>query len=65
MFDLVEEIAQAEEMEMEALLDAVLQRYAQLYPDWEISTISLEKSSDKKEQIDRIIAMLQKMKTFS
>ncbi len=63
MFDLVEEIAQADEVEK--LLEAVLRRYAQLFPDWEVSTISLEKSSDRNEQLDRIIEMLQKMKTPS
>ena len=62
MFDLVEEIAQADEMEIESLLDAVVQRYAQLYPDWEISTISLEKSTDPKEQIEKMIAMLEEIK---
>ena len=65
VFDLVEEIAQADGVEIEKLLKAVLQRYAVLFPDWEVNTISLQKSSDRKEQIDRIIAMLQNMKTLS
>ena len=65
MFDLVKEIAQADEIEVEALLKAVLQRYAVLFPDWEVSTISLQKSSDRNEQLDQMIAVLQKMKTFS
>ena len=62
MFDLVEEIAQADEMEIIWLLDAVVRRYGQLYPDWEISTIALEKSFDPKEQIEKMIAMLKKIK---
>ena len=65
MFDLVEEILRADEVEIEKLLKAVLQRYAVLFPDWEVSTVSLEKSSDRNEQLDRIIALLQNMKTFS
>ena len=65
MVDLVEEIAQANEIEVGKLLEAVLKRYAVLFPDWEISTVSLEKSSDRNEQLDRMIALLQKMKTFS
>ena len=65
MLDLVEEIGRADEIEIEKLLYAVLQRYAVLFPDWEINTISLQKSSDRNDQIDRIIAMLLKMKTFS
>lgn len=65
MVDLAEQIAQADDTEIEQLLKAVLQRYAVLFPDWEISTISLQKSSDRNDQLDRIIATLQKMKTLS
>ena len=65
MFDLVEEIAQADGTAIDKLLKAVLRRYAVLYPDWEISTISLQKSSDRNEQLDRMIAILQRMKTAS
>ena len=64
MSDLVEEIAKADGIEIEKLLTAVLQRYAVLFPDWEVSTITLQKSADRNEQFDRVIAMLQKMKTL-
>ena len=64
MFDLVQEIAKADEVEIENLLKAVLQRYTVLFPDWELSTISLQKSFNKNEQIDRIIEMLQNMKSY-
>lgn len=62
MFDLVEEIAIADEVEIEKLLKAVLDRYAVLFPDWEVSTISLQKSSDRNQQLDRMIALLQRLK---
>ncbi len=65
IFDLVEEIARADRVEIEKLLKAVLQRYAVLFPDWELSTISLPKNPDPNEQLDRIIKILQKMKTSS
>ena len=65
MLFFVDAIARADEIQIEKLLNAVLQRYAVLYPDWEISTISLQKSSDRNEQLDRMIAMLQRMKTAS
>lgn len=58
----VEKIAQANEAEIEQLLKAVLQRYAELFPDWEVSTISLQKTSDRNEQIDRLIETLEKMR---
>ena len=62
MFDLVREIERTDEVEIEQILKAVLRRYAELFPDWEVSTISVQKSSDPNEQIDRVIEVLQKMK---
>ena len=55
MRDLAAEIAQINENEIRKLLNAVLQRYAVLFPDWEVSTISLHKSADRNEQLDRIL----------
>ena len=63
--DLVEEIAAADAAEIEKLLKAVLQRYAVLFPDWEVSTISLQRSPDRNYQLDQIIAMLQQLKSIS
>ena len=62
MFDLVREIERTDEVEIEQILKAVLRRYAELFLDWEVSTISVQKSSDPNEQIDRVIEVLQKMK---
>lgn len=62
MNDLVEEIAEAGKEEIGELLEAVLDRYAVLYPDWNVSTISLQKSGNRDEQLDRMIAMLQNLK---
>ena len=59
----VAEIAKADEAMLQRLLKAVLQRYAVLFPDWELSVISLQKGSDQNAQLDRMIAMLQDMKT--
>ena len=63
MGDLTQKIAQASEGEIEKILKAVLQRYAELFPDWELSVISVEKNADKNEQFDSMIALLEKMKT--
>lgn len=63
MIELTQAIAQADKVEIENLLKAVLRRYAVLFPDWEISMITLSKSADQSEQLDRMIATLQKMKT--
>ena len=61
-FDLIKEVAKADEFEIEALLKAVLRRYAELFPDWELTTISLHKGSDRNEQLDRMIVLLQQLK---
>ncbi len=65
MFDLAEKIAQVDVTEIEEVLIAVRQRYAELFPDWEVVLISIEKSVDRNRQLDRMIAMLQNMKTPS
>ena len=63
MIDIFGKIAQADELEIENILKAVLQRYAVLFLEWDVSVISLQKSTDKNEQLDRIIEMLQGWKT--
>ncbi len=62
MHDLLAGIAQANETEISDLLQAVIRRYAQLFPEWELGTISIEKSGDRNAQIDRMILVLQSMK---
>ena len=65
MLDLIEEIEKANGEELDKILKAVLSRYRVLYPDWELCTVSVLKSNDRNEQLDRMIMMLQKMKTFA
>jgi hypothetical protein len=62
MHDLLAGIAQANETEISDLLQAVIRRYAQLFPEWELGTISIEKSGDRNAQIDQMILVLQSMK---
>ena len=63
MVDLLGEIAKADENEIENILQAVWKRCSELFPDRDVSIISLPKFSDRNEQIDRIIDILQEMKT--
>ena len=63
MLYLTEEIAKADKAAIEEILKAVRQRYAGLFPDWEIIMVSIEKGADRNEQLDRMITMLQNMKT--
>ena len=64
MLDLLDAIKKANREEMDEILKTVLYRFGELYPEWEISTVSVLKSEDRNEQLDRIIMLLQKMKTL-
>ena len=63
MENLIAQIGRADGAQIEKLLNAVLRRYGELYPDWEVSTVTVEKTQNRSEQLDRIIALLEKMKT--
>lgn len=60
--DIIEEIGKAGEQEIPAILDSVLLRYTQLYPQWSVSIVTIEKCEDRNEQINRMITFLKKMK---
>jgi len=64
MHDLMKAIKKVNEHEIEEVLQAVLNRYSELFPDWEVSTFSLQKSRDRNEQLDKNITMLEKMKNI-
>ena len=55
-------IEQAEPQELEIILDEVLERYDKLFPQWEVSLVSVQRTTDRNEQIDRMIHALQKLK---
>ena len=59
---MIDQIKQTKPEELNDILLAVMERYREIFPDWELITISLEKAVDKNEQLDRIISMLDKMK---
>ena len=55
-------IKNAKPEEMEEILQAVLTRYRELHPDWEIMLLSLDKRENKNDQLDRIITLLNNMR---
>ena len=65
MLDLLDAIKKANGEEMDEILKTVLFRFGELYPEWEISTISVSKSEDRNEQLDRMITLLEKMKVLN
>ena len=62
MEQILDKIDAAPPKEIEQILKAALARYRDLYPQWDISTLSLEKAGDKNEQLDRVIDLLRNMK---
>ena len=62
MKEILEKIGSADGNQIQALLMAVLRRYGQLYPDSEISVISLEKNGNQNSRLDDMIRLLQNMK---
>ena len=65
MENLLSLIALVNEYQIDVVLNAVLARYAVLYPDWEIYTLSLPRSSDRNHHIDETIALLERLKNQS
>ena len=59
---MINRIKNAKPEEMEEIVQAVLARYRELYPDWEIMFLSLDKKENKNDQLDSIIALLNKRK---
>ena len=55
-------IKNAKPEELEDIVQAVLVRYRELYPDWEIMFLSLDKKENMNDQLDSIIALLNNMR---
>ena len=63
MADVLQEISRAQDEELQEMMTALIKRYEEVFPAWELSVISIEKTGDRNEQIDRVIELLEKMKT--
>lgn len=63
MEKLEEAIANAEADQLGQILLAVIRRYAEVFPDWDISTIALPKDKARNQIIDNTIAFLKSMKS--
>lgn len=60
--DVYEMISEIGKDQIADLLDCVLLRCKKLYPNWDISVITLDKTADKNEQLDKMIDLIQNMK---
>ena len=61
--DILERIHQLTEEEIRDVLDAVVLRFEQLYPQWKIGIFTLDTGEDTDTQIDGTIQMLKNLKT--
>jgi hypothetical protein len=62
MSDIINEIGQMGAEQIGDVLQAALDRYKELYPQWEVSLLSLSKAEDRNAQMENIIHMLEEMK---
>ena len=62
MNKLIAAIEQTDVGQIGDILNTVLRRYGELFPEWEISIISVKKNEDRDDQIDQIIQMLLRLK---
>lgn len=62
MCKLEELIKNADKCHIDAIIHALLCRYKELYPDWELHIVSLPKTPDRNEMIDSNIRLLQGLK---
>ena len=58
----LEYIAQADEMDIQELMDAVLDRYHVLYPEWEINTFVLPRSlgEERTKRFEEIVSFMKR-----
>ena len=60
--DIFDAISEAGPEDIAALLDHVLFRYMQLFPQCSVSVLSMDKRKDEIQQINETIAFLEKLK---
>lgn len=62
MEELLDRINKVDEGQIQQVLDAVLARYTELYPQWAVSVISVLRNADRNLQIDQMIRLLESIK---
>ena len=62
MEKLLDRIDEVKESQIQQVLDTVLARYTELYPQWAVSVISVLRNADRNLQIDQMIRLLESIK---
>ena len=55
-------IRRANKRQIGTVLEETVRRYNELYPEWEITVISLKRSGDPAEQAEDVIRMLRSLR---
>ena len=55
-------IRSATEDEISDMLLAIMERYREVFPHWEIHVLTIEKAVDKNKQLDQAITLIEKLK---
>ena len=63
MADIFERIDHLTEFEICDVVEAVIDKYRSLFPDWEIVLVSISKKQNRTDQIDSLIKLMEKLKT--
>ena len=62
LFNILERIEQADDFEINEIIQAVIRRYKLVFPDWEIIFLSLPVQSEKRKLLlDQTIDQLKKL----
>ena len=59
---MIEAIQNAKPEEMDEILQAVRIRYRELFPQWELMILSVDRKEDRNQQLDTMIGFLQNLK---
>lgn len=60
--DVLTKIAQANDLEISEIIQAVIRRYSRVFPDWEVVFLSLPLQPDeRKKLLEQTIAQLRKL----
>ena len=60
--DLLTQIAATDADHIPEVVSVAMQRYRELFPDWDIFYCSIDKSRSRNEQLDLHISMLERLK---
>ena len=59
---ILEQVQKATPEEVNDILMDLVKRFGQIFPGWQLHVLVIEEARDKNEQIDAVIAFMEKLK---